>query len=95
VPGNVLRHRKAIGSLWRKLDPGRQALLVLAYLRKGETFADLAAGFEVGTTTGWRYVTEVVDLLAARAPKLRQAARDAKRDPIRRASRYLLTSGRC
>jgi hypothetical protein len=32
-------------SLWRKLNPGQQALLVLAYLRKGETFADLAAGF--------------------------------------------------
>jgi len=28
-------------------------LLVLAYLRKGETFADLAAGFGVGTATAW------------------------------------------
>lgn len=38
------RHRKKIGSCWRKLNPGRQALLVLAYLRKDETFAGLAAG---------------------------------------------------
>jgi hypothetical protein len=43
--GIIRRHRASIGSLWRKLNPGRQALLVLAYLRKGETFADLAAGF--------------------------------------------------
>ena len=32
--GLIRRHRASIGSLWRKLNPGRQALLVLAYLRK-------------------------------------------------------------
>ena len=78
VAGIIRRHRKAIGSLWRKLNPGQEALLVLAYLRKGETFDDLAAGFGVGTTTAWRYVNETVELLAARAPKLRRAVRDAK-----------------
>jgi len=75
--GIIRRHRKSIGSRWRKLNPGQQALLVLAYLRKGETFADLAAGFAVGTTTAWRYVEETTALLAARAPKLRQAVREA------------------
>ena len=79
VAGLIRRHRTSIGSCWRKLNPGRQALLVLAYLRKGETFAELAAGFEVGTTTAWRYVNETVALLAARAPKLRQAVRDAEK----------------
>ena len=78
VAGIIRRHRASIGSLWRKLNPGQQALLVLAYLRKGETFAELAAGFEVGTSTAWRYVNEVVALLAARAPKLRKAVRDAR-----------------
>ena len=77
--GIVRRHRKAIGSRWRKLNPGQQALLVLVYLRKGETFEQLAAGFGVGLATAWRYVNEVTELLAARAPKLRQAVRDAKR----------------
>jgi DDE superfamily endonuclease/Helix-turn-helix of DDE superfamily endonuclease len=77
VSGLIRRHRISIGSSWRKLNPGRQALLVLAYLRKGETFAELAAGFAVGTTTAWRYVEETVALLAARAPKLRQAVRAA------------------
>ena len=52
--GIIRRHRKQIGSPWRKLNPGRQALLVLAYLRKGETFAELAAGFGVGTATAWQ-----------------------------------------
>src|SRR5215468_11483035 len=79
VAGVIRRHRKAIGSCWRKLNPGRQALLVLVYLRKGETFAEIAGGFGVGTTTAWRYAGETVSLLAARAPKLRKAARDAKK----------------
>ena len=76
VAGVIRRHRAAIGSGWRKLNPGQQALLVLVYLRKGETFAELAAGFGVGTATAWRYVNETVALLAARAPKLRKAVRD-------------------
>ena len=77
--GIIRRHLSAIGSRWRKLNPGQQALLVLAYLRKGETFAELAAGFGIGRTTAWRYVNETVELLAARAPKLRAALRDANR----------------
>jgi DDE superfamily endonuclease/Helix-turn-helix of DDE superfamily endonuclease len=77
--GIIRRHRKQIGSPWRKLGCGQQALLVLAHLRKGETFAELAAGFGVGTATAWRYVTETVALLAARSPKLRQALRDARK----------------
>ena len=62
--GVIRRHCWHIGSCWRKLNPGRQALLVLAYLRKGETFAELAAGFGIGTAIAWRYVTETVGLLA-------------------------------
>jgi hypothetical protein len=60
-------------------QPRPAGLLVLAYLRKGETFAELAAGLGVGTATAWRYETETVALLAARAPKLRQALRDASK----------------
>jgi hypothetical protein len=79
VPDPQLRRRghlpspQNIGSCWRKLNPGRHALLVLAYLRKGETFADLAAGFGIGTATAWRYVTETVALLACRAHDLTAA----------------------
>lgn len=65
VAGVIRRHLKAIGSRWRKLNPGQEAVPVLAYLRKGETFAELAAGFGVGRTTARRYVGEVVALLAA------------------------------
>jgi DDE superfamily endonuclease len=79
VAGVIRRHRKKIGSRWRKLNPGQQALLALAHLRNGETFADLAAGFAVGTATAWRYARETITLLAARAPKLRGALAAAKK----------------
>lgn len=65
VAGIIRRHLAAIGSRWRKLNTGKQALLVLVYLRKGETFAEIAVGFEVGTATAWRYVNETVALQAA------------------------------
>jgi DDE superfamily endonuclease len=80
LAGIIRRHRAQIGSPWRKLNPAQQGLLVLAYLRKGETFAELAAGFDIGTATAWRYVTETVRLLAARSPRLRTALQDAQRD---------------
>jgi hypothetical protein len=69
------RHRRERGTRWRKLTPGRQALLVLAHLRKGETYSDLACGFKVGTSTVYRYLREAIGLLAALAPSLDQASR--------------------
>ena len=79
LAGVIRRYRRQIGSCWRKCNPGQQALLVLAHLRKGETFAGLAAGFGIGTATAWRYVREAVALLAARAPRLRDALRAVKK----------------
>ena len=73
VAGLISKHRARIGSPWRRLRPTRQALLVLAHLRNGDTYARLAAGFGVGIATVYRYVREVVDLLAAYAPSLTAA----------------------
>ena len=77
--GLLRRHRRLIGSRWRKLSPHRQALLVLAHLRCGDTYTRLAAGFGVGVATVHRYVTELVDLLAAAAPGLAAAMDTARR----------------
>jgi hypothetical protein len=89
VAGVIRRHRKTMRSIWRRLNPGRQALLVLVYLRKGETYAELGAGFGVSTTTAWRYVEETVALLSARSPKLGQALRKARQDGLH----YLVLDG--
>ncbi|MBB3734040.1 hypothetical protein FHR33_009993 [Nonomuraea dietziae] len=51
VAGLIRRHRKAIGSTWRRLKPARQALLVLVYLRKGESLTEPGAGFGVSVAT--------------------------------------------
>ena len=66
-------------SRWRRLEPGRQALLVLAHLRNGDTHARLAAGFGISSSTAWRYVREAVDLLAGLADDLRAAGERAAR----------------
>jgi hypothetical protein len=66
-------HRRQLGTRWRVLSSSRQALMVLAYLRKGETYRDLAVGFGVGTTTAYRYLREALTVLAALAPTLQEA----------------------
>jgi hypothetical protein len=80
VLADALRQRRsAIGSRWRRLSAGEQALLVLAHLNKGETYTALAGGFGVGTATVFRYVREGVDVLAAVAPTLNEALDLARR----------------
>ena len=79
VLADALRHhRTAMGSRWRRLPPGQQALLVLAHLRKGETYTDLATGFQIGTTTVFRYIREALDVLATLAPSLPEAITTAQ-----------------
>ncbi|WET78543.1 transposase family protein [Amycolatopsis sp. QT-25] len=69
----IQQHRRAIRSRWRRLSCQRQALLVLAHLRNGDTYARLAAGFRIGVATVCRYLRETIDLLAQRAPSLTAA----------------------
>ncbi|MFF7476978.1 transposase family protein [Streptomyces sp. NPDC008092] len=71
--------RLELGTRWRRLPAARQALLVLAHLRCGHTYAQLAAGFGVGTSTVGRYVAEAVEVLAVLAPDLATAVRAAAR----------------
>ncbi len=66
----IRAHRKQHRSWWRRLEPGRQALLVLAHLRNGDTYTRLAAGFQIGVATAWRYVQEAIALLSAAADDL-------------------------
>ena len=69
--------RQERGTRWRRVSVGRQALLVLAHLRSGHTYAQLAAGFGVGTTTAYRYIAEAIDVLATLAPTLTEAMNTA------------------
>jgi len=72
LTATITAYRREIGSRWRKLPAGRQALLILAHLRNGDSLVRLAAGFGIGVATVWRYVREGIDLLAAAADTLEQ-----------------------
>jgi hypothetical protein len=94
-------HRSQRRTRWRKLSAGCQALLVLAHLRKGETYSDLACGFQIGTSTAYRYIREALALLAAMAPTLEQAIEVASRKAfvildgtLLRIDRVAMASGR-
>ncbi|MFF5284517.1 transposase family protein [Streptomyces sp. NPDC013171] len=68
LAGRLTSRRQEIGTRWRRLAPERQALLALARLRCGDTYAQLAARFGVGIATVFRSIGEAVDVLAAPAP---------------------------
>ncbi len=61
-------HRRTRATGWRCLSTGREVLLVLLHLRTRRTYAQVAAGFDVGGTTVHRYVSEGVVLLGAFVP---------------------------
>ncbi|PWI05259.1 IS5/IS1182 family transposase [Streptomyces sp. NWU339] len=81
VPHELVEHvswliyarRRELRSTWRRLSCFKQALLVLAHLRKNETLAQVGAGFGVSEATAWRYVHETVEVLASWAPGLHEA----------------------
>ncbi|MBO3675711.1 transposase family protein [Streptomyces sp. NEAU-YJ-81] len=75
LTGQLAARRAKIGTRWRRLAVGRQALLALAHLRCGDTYAQLAAGFDIGIATVYRYIREAVEALAALAPSLAEAMR--------------------
>ena len=64
---------KKIGSRWRKLPPGKIALIVLATLRHDHRIADMAGGNGVSASTIHRWTWEIIGLLATRAPCLDRA----------------------
>jgi hypothetical protein len=66
LAGLIRAHRRRIGWRSRRLGPGRQALLVLAHLRNGDTYTRLAAGFGVGVTTVWPPIGRVARTAARR-----------------------------
>ena len=79
VTQQLRKHRRTLRTRWRVLSSHQQARMVLAHLRKGETYQDLAVGFGVGTTTAYRYLREALSVLAALAPTLAEAIQTAAR----------------
>ncbi|MGW5126967.1 transposase family protein [Streptomyces sp. NPDC004069] len=79
VAGLIRSHLKKIRSRWRKLPPGRIALIVLAVLRHDQRLSDMAGGNGVSASTVRRWLLEVIGLLSARAPRLDRALKKIAR----------------
>jgi DDE superfamily endonuclease len=80
VAGLLRARLKKIGSRWRKLPPGKIALIVLATLRHDHRLAGMAGGNSVSASTIDRWTWEIIGLLAARAPRLDRALARIKKE---------------
>ncbi|WP_243877915.1 hypothetical protein [Streptomyces sp. SUK 48] len=75
----ICRERDRLGTRWRKLPAGTQAVIVLAVLRHDQRLRDMAGGKAVSASTVRRWVMEVLRLLSARAPRLDRALKKIAR----------------
>jgi DDE superfamily endonuclease len=75
VSGLLAAERRRLGTRRgrRALGCYRQAVLILRWFLDGTRLAQLAADNVISTSTGYRYLHEGIDALAARAPGLRGA----------------------
>ena len=75
VSGLLAARRHSIGTRkkTRVLGCYRQAVFGLAWFRDKGSIPRLGAGFGLSQATSYRYIDEVIDVLAERAPGLRQA----------------------
>lgn len=79
VASLIRGRRKELGTRWRKVPPGTQAVIVLAVLRHDQRLADMAGSNDVSASTIRRWLLEVIELLAARAPRLDRALKKIAR----------------
>ena len=70
----LAEHRREIGTRagTRALSCWKQAIFALAWFRDRPDIRRLGAGFGISQATAYRYKDEAVEVLAARAPALRE-----------------------
>ena len=92
-------HRREIGTRkgTRALTCWKQALFTLAWFRDRPDIRRLGAGFGISQATAYRYKDEAVEVLAAKAPTLREALDQATGQglPYLILDGTLISSDRC
>jgi DDE superfamily endonuclease len=75
MSGLLAEHRREIGTRagTRALTCWKQAVFALAWFRDRPDIRRLGAGFGISQATAYRYKDEAVEVLAAKAPSLREA----------------------
>jgi DDE superfamily endonuclease len=91
VSGLLGEHRREIGTRdgTRALTCWKQAVFALAWFRDRPDIRRLGAGFGISQATAYRYKDEAVEVLAARAPSLREALERAAEQGLA----YLILDG--
>jgi len=92
VSGLLAAHRREIGTRkgTRRLTCCRQALFALAWFRDKGDIPRLGRGFGLPQSTAYRYLDEVIEVLAARAPGLQEALQRALAEGVP----YLILDGK-
>jgi hypothetical protein len=92
-------HRREIGTRdgTRALSCWQQAVFALAWFRDRPDIRRLGAGFGISQATAYRYKDEAIQVLAARAPSLREALDNAAEQglPYLILDGTLISSDRC
>jgi DDE superfamily endonuclease len=91
VSGLLADHRREIGTRdgTRALTCWKQAVFALAWFRDRPDIRRLGAGFGISQATAYRYKDEAVEVLAAKAPTLREALDKA----VEQGLPYLILDG--
>jgi hypothetical protein len=91
VSGLLADHRREIGTRdgTRALTCWKQAVFALAWFRDRPDIRRLGAGFGISQATACRYKDEAVEVLAAKAPTLRDALDKA----VEQGLPYLILDG--
>jgi hypothetical protein len=87
----LAEHRREIGTRdgTRALTCWKQAVFALAWFRDRPDIRRLGAGFGISQATAYRYKDEAVEVLAAKAPSLREALDKA----VEQGLAYLILDG--
>lgn len=80
LAGQLTDKRGDIGTRWRRLPVARQALLALAHLLCGDTYARPAAKLGIGIATVYRYLREAIERHPRRHPAAHRPHR--RRHPL-------------
>ena len=90
-PGLLAAHRREIGTRdgTRALTCWKQAVFTLAWFRDRPDIRRLGQGFGISQATAYRYKDEAVEVLAAKAPTLREALDKA----VEQGLPYLILDG--
>lgn len=84
------RRRRGTRKNSRALTCFRQAMLGLRWFRQNAEMTALARDHGISRATGYRYLDEIIDVLAGQAPDLHEALENAKAD----GAAYVILDGK-